>query len=241
MNLRRETAKLLAKAIDDVCKFQQPTTIIAAPPSMVSDYPTAAVWMERFRVEYAQEDELTVDEDNNLLVGALATLAQPSGAAQIDDVSRLSKIGTASGSGRIWVGCRLSPRREEAEDQIRSLFLADAGAPGRLLLTIDNPKVAGKILPWPWTVACFVGNSEWTDEFAFNERLWAWLDFEIELDILVARNEALIETVILGINAKTFAADGVSALDEDPEVVAVNPATEYFTLDSDGNVVQYNP
>lgn len=225
--------------IDEECELAQPTTIISAPPSSLADYPATAIWLERFQILLDQEEELGVDEDGQVLIGAVNELRNPAAPAMVGDTAHLSKIGAMIGSGRIWVGSRLPPKREEVESQITDLFLEDAGAPGRILLTIDEPRVGGLVLPWSWTGAVFLGDVSWSDEFAFSERLWSWIRFDLEVDLLVLRTDTIMSQVVVGLSAEVYRTDGVSALDEDPATQAADPNTEYQKLNVDGTVSPY--
>lgn len=233
MNLRRQAAKALAEIFQAKLGLETPPTVIAAPPSAVGDSPAMAIWIERSNTEFHHEEELSVDEDGELRVGALASLDPPAGAASIDGTHRLSKIGALRCEGRLWAGCRLPPKREEIEGKISRCFSDDPTAPGSILVTLQNPKVDGLVLPWHWTGAAFIGGSEWTDEYAFSERLWTWMKFELDLDILVSRSDPMMTSIVVALSQ-----------DEDPE--NADPATEMvgaekFTVDVDGNIDQYAP
>ena len=115
----------------------------------------------------------------------------------IDSATYLSKVGTLRCKGRIWAGSRLAPKREEIEGKITMLFARDRSAPSRLLLTLAKPSVSGYRLPFDWTVAAFVESFEWSDEFAFTERLWTWISFDLDVDILIPRNDPIAARIIL--------------------------------------------
>jgi hypothetical protein len=190
--LRRQAVTAMARVIENDLGLKEPITIIAAPPSAVADSPRAAIWLERFRSYWTHEDELEVDEDGELMVGSRNTIEGGVGTAMIQDGVHLSLIGTLRGSGRIWVGARLAPSREELESTIAESFTKDPVAPGRMLVTIESPKVGKFVLPWSWVGAIFTDSSEWSSEFAFSERLWSWMRFDLEISILVPRYDPLI-------------------------------------------------
>lgn len=239
-NLRRQAAKSLADVIHKfVPSLQESPSVIAAPPSEAADYPRVAILLERFKTEWAEEEELMVDEDGELLMGARARLLPPAGAAMLGTDSHLSKIGSLRSDGRIWVGCRLHPKREEIEDAITTAFCQDTMASGRILLPIKNPRVGQFTLDWDWTAACFIEETEWTREFAFSERLWAWMKFNFDVDILIPRADPIMSQIVFGINVDTTNPNRVQVPDKDPDVVDVDPFTEHFLINIDGSVSAY--
>lgn len=191
--LRRQAATALAEALQQHLNLQTPPTVISAPPSKVADSPACAIWLEKFSSVWSHEDELEVDADGNPKVGSNNDLNQGVGAAMIQEGVRLSVIGTLRGSGRLWSGCRLPAKREELENQISEAFTQDPVAPGSLLLEIKKPTVGKFVLPWSWFGAAFTDESEWTAEFAFSERLWSWMMFDLDVSILVPRFDPLVK------------------------------------------------
>lgn len=193
-NFRRQTAEAMAQAIQDRVSLQEPPTVIAAPPSLVTEYPRCAIWLEDWGMTFAQEDEPDVDANGQPLLGAMRRLdrSNVAGPAMIDDRTQLTILGTMRGSGRIWVGCRLAPRREEIEDQIVEVFTANRGALGRLEVEIKTPKVGKRELPWKWSGHAFLQGSSWSNELAFFERLWTWIRFDVDITMLAGRLDPLV-------------------------------------------------
>ncbi len=187
LSLKRQAVTSMCQTIDEKLKLAQPSTAIAAPPNEAPEYPAVAVHLERFKLEAYEDDEIQTDDDGPL-VGARAIL----GWAPNVDIglgAYVSRVGKIVASGRIWVGARLPAQREAMEARITRLFFEDPECPTRWLITIPNPVLGEYALPFPWTVAAFLGDSMWTSEFVFSERLWAWLNFELELEILVPRDK----------------------------------------------------
>lgn len=186
---RRMAANALADAIAQRVQLKDAPTVISAPPSSVADYPAVAIWLEHHALRFAQEDELMVDSVGAPLIGSNAKLGlqHVAGPARVDERRRLSRVGTISSTGRIWVGCRLPARREETESKIVDLFMGESIGIGNLALEIAKPTLDGIQLAWSWTAYASIGDSEWVDEFAFSERLWSWIKFDLDAEILVAR------------------------------------------------------
>lgn len=195
-NLRRQAAKALGDQLQSFCNLPQPFAIINAPPSTVPEYPCGAILLDHFVREYA-DWEPEVDSDGNLLVGARLTLTQGVNAAMIQPGVQLEIIGQLRASGRIFVGARYASKREELEDLIDEAFIQERGTPGRIVCTIQEPRVGNYTLPWPWTAHAFINDSDWTPEFAFNERLWAWLKFDLDVAMLAARHDPMVQRFLV--------------------------------------------
>lgn len=239
-NLRRQSCQALADAIAASVRLQQPPTVISAPPSDVADYPTVAMELQRFKTEWGQEDELGVDSTGQVLTGAVRDLSNPAGPAEISTGVRLSVIGNLTGRGRIWVGCRLPPAREDVEDLVVDVFKQDTMAPGRLLATIDHPKIGAYRLPWSWTVAFFCSDAEWNADHAFSERLWSYVSFDFEVAMLAVRTSPMISQLKLALDAeaRTYSdssrLEGTHALDRD--VAQQLADAENYLVAADGTV-----
>lgn len=202
-NFKRQAADALASAIQAAVNTIDPIDVIDANPSEVADYPRVAISMERFPLTTHSEEELMVDSNNELLMGANADLlgTRVAGPAQVDSQHRLSKVGSFRGFGRVWCGCRYPGKREEMEYAITQAFHQDTDALGRMLVTIPHPRIGSLELPWKWTAAFFVKEHAWSDEHSFEERLWSWTNFDVEMDVLVLRTSPMIEQMILELNA----------------------------------------
>jgi hypothetical protein len=132
----------MGAAIASVVVLPSPPMVISAPPSSVADSPAVAIWLEKFKTNYVQDDEISVGDDGVPLLGARAVIRAGDQPAMLDSVAHLSRIGTLIGSGRIWVGSRLAPKREETEDAIVLAFNQDEGVVGRMMVRIPRPRVA---------------------------------------------------------------------------------------------------
>lgn len=188
LSLRRQTVNRMCDVIHERLRLVERPAAISGPPSNAPDSPACAVLIDTTKVEIYDDDEIQADENNQPLVGALATLEHHPNI-DLGNGAYLSRIGKMLCTGRIWVGARLPAKREELESRILRIFLSDTEAPGRWLIEIPNPLIGGFTLPCPWTAAAFIGDSRWTDEYAFAERLWSWMSFELELEILVPRDQ----------------------------------------------------
>ncbi len=201
MNFRRQAVEALAREIHVKTRVNDPPMVIDRNPSEVADYPRISISLDRFILTSAYEEELQV-RDDALAIGNNASLDDTSlPLAKIDSVNRLSRIGTFRGNGRMWVGCRYPAKREEIEHKITELFNQDTLALGRLLVSIRKPKIGELEIPWSWSAAFFTGERSWTDERAASERVWSWMNYDVEVDALMIRNSPLVQEFGLAVDA----------------------------------------
>jgi len=186
LSLRRQTVSAMCDTIQDRLKLAQRPAALEANPSDTPEYPACAIQLDRFKLDITDEDEIQGDETGPF-VGARAILGY---APNIDigGGAYLVRVGKIIGQGRIWVGCRLPAQREAMEARIMRIFFDDDQAPTRWLVTIPEPLISDYTLPFPWTVAVFMGDTEWTREYVFSERVWAWISFEMEIELLIPRD-----------------------------------------------------
>lgn len=220
-------------------RLAQRPTAIAAPPSAAPEAPACAVLIDTTKVEVYDDDEIQADENNQPLTGSMATLeSKPN--VNIGNGAYLSRVGKMLCRGRIWAGARLPPKREELEALVMQVFFDDQDVPGRWMIELQNPIVGNYTLPCSWMVTTFLGDSTWTSEYVFSERLWSWLTFELELEILVPRDNpatAVVKQFLLGVDMhvdQPIDADGnVTDLDDgaDNENFTVYPIRQTNSWD----------
>ncbi len=239
MNLRIQAAEAIASLIKDRLQLATTVEVIAAPPSKAATYPACALLIDR--TEYAANDDfIPVDEDNNPLVGPDATLDLPADWARFDANTLIYRVGRYMMHGRIFVATRHPDQRAELEEQIFALFFEDDLVPGRIVVDIQQPIVLGRPLPWPWPIAAFLADegSTWTSEFAFDERLWSWIKFDIDVDIFVPRSAPQVTQLVLEMDA-----DFTQPLLDDGTVTDLDNGddNEAVLVDQDGTLSAYNP
>jgi hypothetical protein len=226
VSLRTQAARAVADQLKNLLQLSTTVEVLAAPPSKAATYPACSLLIDRtdYRVN---DDFIPVDADNNPLVGPDATLDLPADWGRFDDQTLIYRVGRYMMHGRIFVATRHPEQRAEFEDQVFALFFADDLAPGRILLDIATPKILGRTLPWKWPVAAFLPEddsaSSWTAEFAFDERLWSWMKFDIDVDIIVPRFAPKITRLVLEFDADvTESTDPDDTDDTDGETIQVD-------------------
>ncbi len=239
MSLRVQAAEAIAEQIRLLLNLKTSIEVLAAPPSKATEYPACALLIDR--TEYMVNDDfIPVDEDNNPLVGPDATMDLPADWGRFDESTLVYRAGRYMLHGRIFVATRHPAQRAEMEDAVFALFLADDLAPGRIVVDIPKPKVLGRVLPWSWPVAAFLSDTEgstWTAEYAFDERLWSWMKFDIDVDIFVPRNSPRIDTLALEFDADfTQPTDPVTGSVTDTDEGADD---EVVQVDQDGDISAY--
>lgn len=230
MNFTQQACQALSDAMQLELKLTSPPTVVYANPSEVADYPSVAVWPEKHETTWTQDDEVGVDENDELLLGGRASVRNPAGAAMLDDlVSHLSIVGRSTCSGRIFVGCRLPPKREAIQGLITRMFERDAMTPGIIEVVVPRPRVGPHVLPWSWNASFRLGRSSWEDEPAFSERLWGYLSFDMDVSMLVDRSDPLITQLLLAEASGT--AQGASSSVDVADALA--SATNYQITEDD--------
>lgn len=227
MSLRRAAAQSLADTLGAQITLAQPATVLTAPPSDATQYPALAVMIDRSKINMTQSWELMVDSSNNPLVGFNAKLEAPEGSVS----ARMIRAGSIRCEGRIWLGARHASKREEMEERVIAAFFQDDSAHGLLFSTMVGVKICDFTIPWPWTVGSELVETTWSSEFVFSERVWSWIRFRLDVDMLVPRTDPLVQTFILELSA------GMKDDPDDP----TTPADETLTLDAGGNLVPYSP
>lgn len=200
MSLRTQSMQTFAQILQDRLDLATIVEVIAAPPSKPAQYPACSILVDSTDYWLA-DDFVPVDEDNVPLIGAEATMDLPFDWGRFDANTLIYNAGRYVVHCRIFVATRHPEQRADFEDLVIAKFLEDDLAPGRILFELDGPKVLGRQLPWSWPVAVFLPEtdkvSRWTAEYAFDERLWAWIDVDVEVDILIPRQAPQITKLIL--------------------------------------------
>ena len=235
--IRTAAATALGAAIAGRISLAQPVAIVNEPPSTRAQYPAVAILIDHTDLAIWSDADLEVNSAATpghpgfVLDGTFRTAADDSYIAGDVYVSpegkTLSHVGTVRCQGRIWVGTRLAPQREQLEAAIWNMFFGERDAPGRLQVPLADVDVGGVRVPFAIGTAT-VSGSIWNAEHAFTERLWTYLAFELDAPVLVPRNDPMAKQLVL-------------ELSRDLATVAVPSDVNKLTdltkvlVDSDGN------
>jgi len=195
VSLRVQALEHLGKHLHRRLDLKQEIQIIEAPPSKAAVYPACAIVLDN--TDFAlRDDQIPIGTDGQPILGADATLASaqiPADWGRFDDSTPIYNAGRYVSHCRIFVATRLPEQRAELEEEVHRIFLEDDTAPGRILMTMNQPRVGKRTLPWNWPCVAIlpdgadVQGSQWTPEYVFAERLWSWIKCDVEVDILVPR------------------------------------------------------
>lgn len=225
--MRRVAAQALGDTLASSLNLAAPPMVLSAPPSGTVQYPAMAIVIDGSKIDWHQDWELEAMSDNQPLVGSSASLGAGTQVAQLGGDSYVSRVGTLHVAGRIWVATRHPSQREDLEDNVILAFAQDRSAHGRVMVPLKGAMIGQFRLPWDWYAAVTLNETSWTEEFLFSERLWSWSKFDMDLDMLVQRNDPLAKQLILDEMI------GVDADINDP-----NPLITELKLDSTtGNLV----
>lgn len=204
MSFRVQSLQHLGRHLQSRLDLKQSVSVIEAPPSRAADYPAVAIVLDS--TDFALRDDLIPVTNNQPLLGSDATMSAiefPDEFGKFDDNTVIYNCGRYVAHCRIFVATRLPEQRAELEEEIHRIFLEDDAAPGRIFMTMSQPKLGKRTLPWDWPCVAIlpdgadVNGSSWTPEYAFSERLWSWIKCDVEVDILVPRLAPIIKTLQL--------------------------------------------
>ncbi len=245
MSLRRAALEAIRDVLAARIQLPAPPTIVAAPPSEPAVYPAMAILLDKFAINWTQNWDIEVDSSSQPLVGtSIPTLSTDPVSGRVVGGTRgvgmmitdgnrwLSKVGTLRGSGRVWVAARHPAKREEMEEEVILAFSQDPSAPGRMLATMVGVRVSDFVVPWSWTVAAILDDATWQSEFVFAERLWSYLRFDLDVDMLVPRADPLVRQFVVAYDVET-------AVSSDGTPRADGTIVSQVTLNDQGDVVQY--
>lgn len=193
-----QAALAFGDILNATLRLASPTTVIEAPPNEMASYPACALWIEHWRPKWMQNADLVVNADGEPMIGTLASITeQPAGPFTVAPGVTISKVGELRMTGRLWTGSRLPDQRAEMGGKILGLF-ADRVAPGTLVCTMNRPKVGGYTLPVDWVAVVTIDQeAQWSQEMAWAERLWDWIPFRLEVDLLVPRTDPVLTQMVL--------------------------------------------
>ena len=152
--------------------------------------------------------------------------------AQLAPGVAVSHVGTIRCVGRLFAGARYAPKREDLEEHIFFAFFADRTAPGRLMLPLAGAKLGRYTLAWGYAAAVLDvdEDNEWTNEMAFEQRLWSWTHFSLDVPLLVPRYEPIVKQFLL------YMSQDVDATVASTTQMLDLPDLEEYQVASDGSV-----
>lgn len=193
-------ADALATILADRVQLGSKPVVIDAPPSQVAEYPMIAIWIEKAVEDYMQPGTILQSSDGTVLIGANAT--DDAGnildgtPVMLDNGVTVTCLGTLHLSGRIWAGSRYVGKREEIEWKVFEAFNQDDINRGRLMIPLTGCKI-GRYTLYFGFAAADISESSWTDEYAFEARLWSWRPFDMDVQMMVPRYDPIVQQLIL--------------------------------------------
>jgi hypothetical protein len=242
--IRTYAAQKLGDAIAAIVRFPEKPTVVAAPPSMRTVYPALAVLIDSSEWAISTDEWVEVDpnlqpgDPGYLLAGFYRTDAEDNyvhgDLFKAETGQYLSHIGTMRCKGRLWIASRSAAQREQLEDDVALVFFRDDAAPGRLLVDISGVTVGGVVIPFG-TAAAEIDTSTWSAEFAYDERLWSFLPFQLDAPLMIPRDYPTSDTIVLAVTE-----DLSTPVDSVADLSQLQNALE-LTVDGDGNTDPFTP
>lgn len=222
----------------------QPPSVIQVPPSQKSQYPAIAILIDSAEFElYNDDEDVQIDEskspgdDGYELTGFFRTDSDTNDYVvgptyMLDQGTTISQIGTVRMKGRLWVGARLDPQREQLEQEMAMVFYDSREAPGRLLVSVAGVEIKGVKIPFGIATAMFEDKLQWNSEFAFAERLWTYAPLSIDAPVMVPRFDPIATNLQLLVTQ-----DLETSVEEPPDLLSLENL-EQFSVSQSGDVTQ---
>lgn len=232
--VRQFTAMALASALSERVQLGTKPIAVDAPPSQIAEYPQIAVFIERTRIDYSEDEVIRASADGTVLLGT-DTVGDDGEILDGDPVMvgpgiYLVSIGTMRCTGRIWIGSRYPAKREQVEEEVFFAFNADDYARGIIKIPLVGCKLGEVTLPFG-TATVVLGDSMWNGEHSFEARLWSWCTFDLDVPVFVPRKHALATHLILELSRDLQTEIAV------PADVAKLVDLEKYDITSDGDAV----
>mgnify|MGYP001565042282 CR=1 FL=1 len=153
--------------------------ILHGEPEDDAAYPGLTILPRRFSFEPWQEDEVWTP---------------------LTSTEMVTEVGTFSGTVELRLLALSGPQREVNEERLTRLFLARAGAPGVLVLTLAALEIDETATLYSAPVAFTLEDGEWHEERVWDKRRYTYMTVGLTLPALVRTTAPLIDLPILAIN-----------------------------------------
>lgn len=220
-NLKRIAAQTLATwLVEQVPELEDLIHTVAPEPTDRAQFPCVAILAQKMSYEPAQADEVywnedvipdpDLDEDGD-------PLTDP---PNIDDGKLIMNVGAFTGVCEIRVYAKNVAERERLEERILHAFLSVEMAPGVVAITTPAVTVNEYVTLYEAPVAFMLDSADWTEEYAFENRRFSFMDLDMAFPALVVRGAYRLETLQLAIteDLESDTAEETVEIDEDGEL-----------------------
>lgn len=177
-NMKRIVADALANHLaSNVTGLSGKVTAVAAGPETVLPCLAVKIIPDTFNFEPAQEDEVY--------------------EADPDDGKIITDVGSWVGQFTIELYASTPAEREQYEQAIIDLFMAETWAPGTLYVNLPALTVGGYASLYQAQIKFRVEQEQWLDELAFEGKRYTFLDIFVDYPALVTRTAHDLDVSIL--------------------------------------------
>lgn len=131
-----------------------------------------------------------------------SAMFEPSNADEVyakdpDDGKLVYQVGDFTTEIQLELWCKTKPEREQFEQAILDLFLADPWAPGTLILQTPSLTINGYVSLYAAEIKVRLTANEWQEELAFEGHRYTFLSLDIDYPALTSIDAADLETLQL--------------------------------------------
>lgn len=198
-NIKRLILDALAAQLATVDGLAGRVSPLQAGPEQQAQYPSLMLVPSTFALETWSATEVFHNEDT-------------------DDGLVLMDVGEFTGQVEMRLYARNVPEREDYEQRVLNMFLADPDAPGSIRVTTPPLQLGDYVTLYEAAIVVRLMNELWREEFAFESRRYTFMDLEFAYPALIAVEAHTIERLELHFE--------------------INPGKEIVIVQEDGTIVR---
>lgn len=177
-NIKRITAQVLASYLSaNIPDLAGKVHTVAPGPEEKATFPCATV-LATGVMEFEAHNETDVWWD-----------------AVVDSGKVLEEVGEFLGTFEIRLYATSPAKREELEQDVIDLFMASPHRPGIIMQSTGNLTVMGAATLYSAPIAFSLDETEWREEFAWENRRFSFLDVRVEFPALVLQDAYTINSL----------------------------------------------
>ena len=207
--------RAVAEALADALRLAAPgvtVVVMQAERDMPTQYPAIAVLPRKFTPVLSQDVE----------------------RASVDDATLLVECGAEDGTIELRACAEYPPQREAVEALVRDAFFQAEQRPGAAYLTVEGVQAMGVQTAYDAPVAVRWGQADWTEELAFSQKRFSFVEVQARLPIFAIRRAPTANTVQAGSAVNV----GLDPITEDDSPLTDSPPADYdyIAIDEDGAI-----
>lgn len=202
VNIKRIVCKAVADYFaTNVAGLAGKVSSVMPGPEQKTLFPSALVETSRFEFEPENPDDLSDELDTVAVI----------------------QVGEFQGMAELKVYATTPAEREQYEQRIMDLFIADPEAPGTLYIDTPPLTVNGQATLYSAQIKVRLESADWEEEYAFENRRYSFLDISFAYPALTTQTVANINSLQLALANLTDDPDETIEVQEDGSIEPVTP------------------